>query len=119
MHIPKTISILGYEWRIEHVEDLTDAGVPVDGLADHDTRVLSLDQSLKGKHRDHIFLHELNHCIFFELGLHNTKLSLDLEEVIVDNIAKGYLSIFNLNLKTSKAAPKPKAVRKKASRRRS
>lgn len=41
------------------------------------------------KHEDVVatLLHEIGHCVIYRLGLHNTNLDNNLEEVIVDGIA--------------------------------
>lgn len=60
-------------------------------------KIIKIDSSLKGKNKNHTLCHELFHAVFDRLGFHNTSLSLDMEELIVDNLSQ--VLIENMDIK--------------------
>ena len=61
------------------------------------TKKIIIDSSLKGKNRNHTLCHELFHAAFDRLGFNNTSMSLDIEELIVDNLSQ--VLIENMDIK--------------------
>jgi hypothetical protein len=68
----------------------------------HTTKSIEVDTTLRGKELIHTYMHELIHATVDRLGLHNTQLSHDLEEVLADNIPEMILENFNVTIKCKK-----------------
>ena len=100
MKIPKSIKIFGQEVKISEVENLVDQyGTKVDGEFKPSKNIIFIDKKLKGKERVHTFLHEYNHAVVAAIGAYNCNLSSDLEEIIVDAIAKSLSENFILRFR--------------------
>jgi Zn-dependent peptidase ImmA (M78 family) len=100
MKIPTSFKIKGKKWRICHKWNLLDDdGTHVDGLCCVKKRIVYLDRSLVKEDKQSTLLHELFHALIYEIGLHQTSLTLDVEELIVENLSLFMLETFNIRLK--------------------
>lgn len=100
MKLPKYIQIHGNKIRIFEVENLTDAyGTPIHGCYKPPALAICIEKKLKGKEKLHTFLHEYGHAVIHALGVYNCNLSHDLEEIIVDGIAKSLSENFVLRFR--------------------
>ena len=100
MKIPTSIKIKGKRWQIKHKWNLKDDGHNgVDGLCDYKLKIIYLDRSLVKADKEATLLHEIFHAIIYEVGLHQTSLEDDVEELIVENISMFMLDTFNIRLK--------------------
>lgn len=105
MKIPRQITICGRIWKVKRIKDLEfepGSGDTVAGLMLPDLREIHIDAGLKGEDASVAFLHEFNHAIFAEIGVHTADLSPILEEIIVENIARQYANAFSLTIKPQK-----------------
>jgi len=82
--IPRYVRILGHHWKVKLTADLKDGVV---GTTNPETRTIKIDQTQDSAHRWETFLHEFGHAVLDELGVENTSLHEDLEELIVEHIA--------------------------------
>lgn len=99
MKIPTSIKIKGKRWKITHKWNLKDEGIKCDGLCSYDERIIYLDRSLLKEDKVPTLLHEIYHALIYEIGLHQTSLSLDVEEMLVENISMFMIDTFNIRLK--------------------
>lgn len=97
MKIPDCIDIKGNIWQIKWVKDLDNG----DNWGECDTgaRVITMDRNVPANEKDTVFLHEVFHAIIHEIGGYNTKLSDDLEEIIVTNFSEWLTQNCKLGLK--------------------
>lgn len=91
-----TFNIFGNKYRIKHI-DISKSGT--DGLCCHENKVIVIDKSLKGDEYSATLLHELGHAMFYSISLHQTSISPDLEEIIVENFSKMITNHFEIKLK--------------------
>lgn len=82
MKLPLTINLFGKKIAIKRSDLRSELAL---GKTDGDTIWLCLHCPKRDLKR--VFLHELGHCLFFRLGLHNCNIPVQLEEVIVDGFA--------------------------------
>lgn len=77
--------IFGQNIKVSYKKNLINNGVA--GSYNTSTKEIEIDKSLKGKEFNQVLLHELIHAVFDRLGLINTNVSHELEEIICDNVA--------------------------------
>jgi Zn-dependent peptidase ImmA (M78 family) len=100
MKLPDKIYVLGQPIKIREIPNLKDKeGNHVDGLYHSEKGLIEIDKRLKGKCRAFAFLHEYGHAVMDIIGAHNCALSPDLEEILVDNIARSISDNFILRLR--------------------
>lgn len=98
-NIPRSMIILGNKWKIQlHKKDIVYEGKTVEGLCS------KADRTIQIRVRDatttyETFFHELGHAMMYELSLDQTKLSSDLEEIIVDAYSRLLVKHFKINFK--------------------
>jgi len=87
--IPKKISILGTEYKIEYRWRPLVEGVHCDGFCKLEEKKIVLDRALKESKRQ-VFLHEVLHAVLFEAGISRsfTAKQQDIEEQIVDCLSR-------------------------------
>lgn len=99
MKIKNTIDILGNTWKIKiHKVDIVYEGRVVEGLC------VSSDKIIHIRERDPLstietLFHELGHALLNELGLNQTRLSQDVEEIIVEGYSRFLAKHFNVKFK--------------------
>lgn len=81
----KYFLVFGIKVKV-YYKNLRDQGYA--GLYYYDSRHIELDKTLTKKEESVTSLHELFHATSDRLGLRNTGLRQEIEEVIVDNFAK-------------------------------
>jgi hypothetical protein len=105
--IHKRVKVLGETYKIMFIKDLVDKdGKICDGLTTFDPKIIHIMKDLNDEDTMETLFHEINHAILFESGVVQGNLSDDLEEVIVQQIAKCYNSIFDLSFKKRKRIKK-------------
>ena len=96
MKLPNQIQILGEKYKLKLVNGLRFSGHI--GLCDFKSKIIQLDAELKGDELQQTLCHELFHAVCYEGSLYQT-ISPDLEEVVVDLMAKSLIKNFNLRCK--------------------
>lgn len=71
----------------------------VSGVVNTNTHIISINGAEDDEYFIYVLLHEINHAILYESGFSDTGLPLDLEEIIVDQIAKVMTKCFNIKPK--------------------
>ena len=69
------------------------------GMYNIPEKTIYIDKNLKGDEFKKTLVHEMGHAMVYILGLNNASLSMDLEEILVDNFSNMINSAFNLSLK--------------------
>lgn len=88
MKLPQKVQVLGKSWAIKYKWNLADEeGKRCIGLCVFDDLTIYIDRSTTLDERPQILLHEIFHAILWQLGIHNTSLTEDIEEVIVDGLS--------------------------------
>ena len=96
MRLPKHLTVLGKRCRIKEVPELNKHGImgqynPVDSS-------IMIDKGLRGNEQLVTVLHELFHAALHHISA-NQAVNPDVEEIIVDNLAKVVVENFKLNKK--------------------
>ena len=92
----KSMHVYGQKYRLKRLKSLNKRGL--DGELDKELRTISIDHSLEGNEYMEAIIHELGHAIFHECSLYQS-ISPDLEEVIVDLMAKAIVKNFKIEHK--------------------
>lgn len=95
------IKILSLDWTIEKNKDTTMEGNCY-GSTHHSSQKIFLDPNATEQHLDEVYLHEILHAIFWQMGLgkmkeFSGKEGRDLEEVVVHHLASGLTAVFKDN----------------------
>lgn len=110
--IPKKLKVFGKEIKVTDDEDLIREGAL--GMLEIDKSLIRLDRTLEGDAKWQTLLHELFHVVFSRVGLTQTRVDLDLEEIIVESLSTAVVENFNLTIKNKCVTKKqPKKTRKK------
>lgn len=90
--------IKGVAYRVQFVDEIEDekGKYDVDAICDTKEKVISIKKGLGDRRIDEVLTHELGHAILAEVGLHQTSLNEDLEEIIVEAFATSLTSMFYL-----------------------
>ena len=96
MKLPKNLYVFGEKYSLKRVKGLAAKGIC--GEVNRDTKEIIIDSNLKGSELHETIIHEVGHCVFHEVSLYQS-ISHDLEEVIVDTIAKALAKNFDLRAK--------------------
>ncbi len=91
----KTVSVFGKKIKVKYA--LCEDGFA--GFYVPDEHVIVLDPRSDKEARLHTLLHEMGHALFHRAGLMQSKLPLELEEVIVEQFATMLLENFKLTPK--------------------
>lgn len=89
----KSLLICGVKYQVKY-ESL--GGQGIDGYCNGRDKVIVIDKDVTKNHKDfyETILHEMSHAVFEESSLRQTSIDPDLEEIIVDQIAKAiYLNL--------------------------
>lgn len=92
---PKILSVFGRKIKV-YYKNITDCV----GYTDY--KKIVIKTKIKEDYRIEVILHELFHCALERTGIKQAELSHDLEEIIVDNLAKVVNENFLLTVKKSK-----------------
>lgn len=96
--IPKSVKVDNSTYAIIKTHNLVDDdGVKVYGLTTFDKQLIEIDADLGEDLTRNTLLHEINHCIFFERGIHDTIKEDEVFETIIDESAKGTIRALNDN----------------------
>ncbi len=94
------MEILGTTYKVIIVKGLKDdENSPVHGWCDKEKKTISIDADEKGDDFVDTFIHEFCHAVFREAGMGQTSLHEDLEEIVVNQLAKCITKMFSLKPK--------------------
>lgn len=99
MRIPTRLVIKDQEWKIVRKWAPRIDGHCVDGYADDRTKTICIAMDLHGNELTRVFFHEAMHALFYELGIQNTKVSSEVEEILVEGIASWLTQTFEFRRK--------------------
>lgn len=85
MKIPRSVKIFGWNVKVK-VTNLLETDKAL-GKYVYDQKLIYLDKSLSGKDLASTFYHEVLHAIFHRLGFNQSGMSMDAQEIWVDNLA--------------------------------
>lgn len=99
--MPRSIKIFGKRILIKYKDILDEdtSELETQGIYDLDTSEITIRKNLKGDEKIRVELHEYGHALIHRLGLHNTSINPDLEEIIVDGYARFLTETFILRYK--------------------
>lgn len=106
MRIPKHFKHKGKRWRVVFEDNLThDDGTKCDGLADSETRTISIDSSLGKKAAYMAYVHELFHVIVHEAHvIEDTPLTEHIEDILAEAFTDMILDMFEPKRKRNEKA---------------
>jgi len=87
-----TFNIMGHSWKVISTDRLPEH---IDGLTTFDKRTIEISSKLEGHDFATCLIHELGHGVLYELGMHLTGLSPEVEELLVDAYAKSVCKNFS------------------------
>ena len=97
--LKKFLNIKGRKYRISQVKRPTgEDGKECAGYHDHEKRKIVIARGMEKEDKLHTFLHELFHAYIFECGIREG-LDSQLEEVVVDQLAKSIIDNFEIKWK--------------------
>jgi len=70
-----------------------------DGLCKVVDKIIYIKENNDSDYFNSVLLHEIGHAVFWESSIGQTSVSHDLEEIIVDQIAKALVKNFNIQPK--------------------
>jgi Zn-dependent peptidase ImmA (M78 family) len=107
------INVFGMKTTVKLVPSLEHSGRPAAGLySPQNSTIYIATENMSEESILHTFLHELFHSVFHRVGIYNCQVSLDAEEVIVDNLATVVTEILYSGVFEKLLNPK-KVVKKK------
>lgn len=94
------IEVYGESWKVEFTTDIVDpkTGEPGDGLCDADNKIIYIDNTLKKDETACTFFHELFHAYCRRMGIENSNLSDELEEILADQYGKLVSELFDFDI---------------------
>lgn len=97
-----TLNIFGKQVRVLKKKNLgEDAGTDhvLAGYYDPTNSVIAIDESLVGDEYYHTLVHEIVHAVLHRTGVIQSRLSMDVHEIICENIATALTENFKLTKK--------------------
>lgn len=98
MKLPESINVKGVVYQIIKTDTFPEEG-NLEGLCDLEKKIIYVKKSLKTPDLKKAFLHELFHAVLFEVGVHCTEISEDLEHIIVENLSNFVVDSFSIHSK--------------------
>lgn len=99
MIIPEKIKILGFDWTVETNKDIAYQGNCY-GSTHHASQKIFLEPltGVSEQKRNQVFIHELMHAIWWQMGLCETyKENKKIEEELVTILSQGLYQVLNDN----------------------
>lgn len=92
----RVVHVFGRKIKIRYA-DLTQQGLC--GCYMHQESIIYINNKLSKADQLSTLIHELGHCMVATLGLSQAQLSMDLEEILVENFANLMTDIFKITPK--------------------
>ena len=96
MRLPKSLNVFGQLVKVEFAE----LDPSIGGLS-YAKGLIQINSQLERRMVKHVLLHEFFHSVISRLAL-DQNISLDTEEMLVDNLSKCLLENFDVKLKPKK-----------------
>ena len=97
--LPKHYDVKGVRYTIHQVDELEDNDCLCDGFIDLIKKQIFIDKNQTQGNKKIAFIHELLHAVIEESCVTSGGLTEELEEVLVENIARFLCGAFYLRLK--------------------
>ena len=103
MRLPKKLSIFGQTWQVVEQHKIpSDDDKELAGLACKESKTIHIEKLQDVEAKLHTLIHEVGHAMFARVGLNQTEISSDIEEVIVENFATVMCENFDIKIKLPK-----------------
>ena len=93
---PKRLRIMGKPFKVTWVPKMQDEEEAC-GKTDPRSCWIKVDADLPLAQKQDTLLHEVLHCIWYEMGIHNEAKEGDLEETIITRLATGLTQVMKAN----------------------
>lgn len=97
--LPDVVYIFGSEVRVIKKDGIVHGNTLCSGLYDMEQKVIYIDKTLSKKDSMAALIHEMGHAMFDRCGLNQTDIGLNLQEIIVENMALMMVESFSLTVK--------------------
>lgn len=94
------LKIFGELFKLKRSETIETHGVY--GYCDPNKLEIVIDQSLDGTLFLETLIHEIGHAVFYRTGIRQTKMPLEVEEIICENISKALIENLDIKIKARK-----------------
>ena len=98
-YLPKTVNVFGAAVNVIESSNLHYGDLKVDGLFDSSSKSIFVEISLPKEEKLQTFIHELGHALLWRVGVGQSNISQELEEMIVENYATMITETFNIRFK--------------------
>lgn len=95
--LPKEIEVFGVSYLID--ERVIKENEDFRGDCCESKKIITIDINMSLHDKKQTLLHECFHAVWSETGLAETKIPLEVEEVIVENISRFMIKRFNISFK--------------------
>ena len=97
MKIPDKLKILGFDWTIEDHKDIAYQGNCY-GATHQGSQKIFLEPDMTPQKREQVFIHEMMHAIFWQMGLcERYKKDKEIEEEIITTMSQGIYQVLKDN----------------------
>lgn len=100
MKFPKVVKVKGQDYEILFDSELTLEDAACAGIIDTEAKTITLDKFQGAKDQKIALIHELLHAVLHESCATQANISLDLEEIIVENISRFLYDTFIIKWKS-------------------
>lgn len=83
-----TVDVYGQEWDIKFKTPVIEEGVRAYGLCDPFDKTIYIDSTLDDEYTSLTLLHELFHAYFRRMGMINSGVSHEVEEIIAEQFSQ-------------------------------
>ena len=98
-YLPNSITVFGADIKITESLNLYYGEIKVDGLFNLLNKEILIEKALPKEEKLQTFIHELGHALLWRVGMGQAGISVEIEELIVENFATMITEMFNLTIK--------------------
>jgi hypothetical protein len=110
MKLPKKVNIKGAVYSLA-TKDLQKEACQ--GYCDNEKLEIAIDKSLKGESLKSSLIHEIFHGALYQVSMHQTSLTVDQEEIIVDVLSNVVVCLFDISWKKQRVNNGPGKSKKR------
>lgn len=96
MKIPKTVKILGLNWKVIESKAIAEHN-NLFGATHNRREIIYIDPDTSDQRKEETFIHEITHALFSNMGLSERFRKENLEEEIVTTISSGLYQVLKDN----------------------